>query len=271
MAQDSRKPSVFGDLRVIENFESKLLGNKRAIRIYLPSGYATSRSRRYSVLYMHDGQNLFDGMTSYIPNKEWRVDETTTSLADAGLAEPLIVVGIDNAGIKRGDEYLPTSAKLGDSRVGGQAELYTRFVVEELMPYVNKNYRTRTEPDRTGVCGSSFGGVISYYMATTRPKVFGRAGIVSPSLWWDDEWMTRDAKTMGKKLPVRMWVDMGTAEQGGDKQLVSFSAALKSKGWLSGRDLVTYIEQGGQHNEDAWAKRFGMMLMYLFPARSKHA
>ncbi|HVL39797.1 MAG TPA: alpha/beta hydrolase-fold protein, partial [Fimbriimonadaceae bacterium] len=114
-----RRQSLTGDIRHHRDFESKILGNKRNLIVYLPPDYA-KQTRRYPVVYLHDGQNVFDGLTSYIPNQEWRADEAAEALIRAELIEPLILVGIDNAGIARGDEYLPTRTKFGDNEAGGK-------------------------------------------------------------------------------------------------------------------------------------------------------
>lgn len=263
-----RKPSVHGDLRLIEGFESKILGNKRTLRILLPEGYDKDSRARYAVFYMHDGQNLFDGMTSFIPNKEWRVDETTYALAKSKLVEPLIVVGIDNAGAARGDEYLPTQDTLNNTKLGGQADGFTRFVVEEVMPYVNKTFRTKTGPTDTGVGGSSFGGVISLHMALTRSDVFGKAAVFSPSLWWDNKVMIQRVKDLAQRRKFKVWLDAGTREGDTDGLVTQLSGVMETKGWGLGRDLACFIDEGAEHNEDAWARRLLSALTFLFPAKA---
>ncbi|MBS1723886.1 MAG: alpha/beta hydrolase [Armatimonadetes bacterium] len=264
-----RVRSVVGDLRIEPAFHSKVLGNDRPIRVWLPPSYGSSPSRRYPVLYMHDGQNVFDGMTSYLPNIEWRVDETGTALMQSRLVDELIIVGIDNAGMARADEYLPTRLKRDDGGAwGGNADKYLRFVTDEVMPWVDKTYRTKKGPANTGLCGSSFGGVVTLYMGLQRPDVFGRIAVVSPSLWWDDQLMTKRVAELPKKLPLRIWIDMGTKE-GADSvdQLKRMEGTLQKKGWTLGKDLACYVDTGAVHNEDAWAKRMGMILEFLFPAK----
>src|SRR5258705_10465824 len=149
--------------------------------VYLPPGYEASKRKSYSVFYLHDGQNLFDGATSFIPGQEWRVDETAQRLIDAGKIEPLIIVGINNAGKDRIDEYTPAAdAKY---KAGGKANLYGRMLVEELKPFIDAHYRTRQGAAHTGVGGSSLGGLVSLYLSLKYPRVFGRAAVVSPSVW----------------------------------------------------------------------------------------
>ncbi|RYG49092.1 alpha/beta hydrolase, partial [bacterium] len=162
---DARVSSVVGDLRIERKFVSKILGNERDLRVWLPPGYEKEPRRRFPVTYLHDGQNVFDGMTSFIPNQEWRADETVKALSDAGLLPPMILVGIDNAGAARGDEYLPTRKEYG-----GKADLYGRFLLEEVMPFVDKTYRTKKGPRETALVGSSFGGVITAYLGLRHPE-----------------------------------------------------------------------------------------------------
>jgi predicted alpha/beta superfamily hydrolase len=142
-----RQQTLTGEFRAHPKFHSKFLPADRDVLVYLPPGYDRDRSRRYPVLYMHDGQNLFDGSTSFIPGMEWRVDETAQALIESGAIEPLIIVGIYNTGNLRVDEYTPTA----DARykAGGKAALYGRLIVEELKPFIDARYRTRREASAT--------------------------------------------------------------------------------------------------------------------------
>ncbi len=251
---------------------SQILNNTRDLLVLLPEDYDKVPSARYPVLYMHDGQNLFNGKTSYIPNQEWRVDEASRALARAGAVQKLIIVGVPNMGADRANEYLPTAATMGRGAqretMGGKADLYGRFLIEEVKPLVDTTYRTKKGPADTGLCGSSFGGIITLHLGMTRPDVFGRLGVVSPSLWWDNGVMQR--KMEAHKFPwrVKLWMDMGTAE-GTDAVIRTRKLAetLAGKGMKQGRDFNYYEEEGGQHNEAAWARRFGEILLYLFPKR----
>jgi predicted alpha/beta superfamily hydrolase len=216
---------------------------------------------------MQDGQNVFDGATSYIPNQEWRADETTEMLTRAGLIEPLIVVAIPNGGMERGNEYLPTQATMGTNKVGGKADLYTRMVADEIRPLINRTFRTKTDAKSTGVAGSSFGGIIALHMGMSRPDVFGKVCAMSPSLWWDNRVMLSRAskwKSGGQKV----WVDIGTGEgEGAVKDVLDFQAVMSKAGWKN-RDFATLIEPGAKHNETAWAGRLAASLLFLFPPKS---
>ncbi len=266
--QGARIHSVQGDLEIVKGFVSRILSNSRDIRILLPEGYERDATRRYPVLYLNDGQNLFDGTTSFLPNKEWRVDETSRALAEAGLVEKLIIVGVDNAGTERANEYLPTRQRMDNGEEwGGKAELYGKFLTDELMPYVNKRFRTKTGPRFTGLGGSSFGGVLTLDLGLKHPDFFGRLAVVSPSLWWDDQVMLRQVKAIAKRPDLKIWLDVGTKEGANSvSQTLAVRDALVNKGWRLGQSLACVVDQGAVHNEDAWAARFGMVLMFLFPA-----
>ncbi|HEY0868486.1 MAG TPA: alpha/beta hydrolase-fold protein [Fimbriimonas sp.] len=262
-----RVPSLTGRIEDVAEFESKALGNKRNLHVYLPPGYEANPRRKYPVLYVHDGQNVFNGATSYLPNKEWRLDETAEALIGAGLIEPLIIVGIDNAGIERANEYLPTRFKprWSDSEMGGKADLYGKMLVEEIKPFIDRRYRTRSDARSTGLMGSSFGGVVTYYLGITHPNVFSRLGVVSPSVWVDDYLLVKKTHALKGKLPLKIWLDMGTQEgPEATKDAQTLKRALNLKGWRDGKDLAYYEEGFAQHNEDAWARRSPAILMFLF-------
>jgi predicted alpha/beta superfamily hydrolase len=263
----ARKSSIIGNVKAHPDFESKIMGNKRNIWVYLPPGYDKEPRRRYPVLYMHDGQNVFDGMTSYIPNLEWRADEAAEALIKAKAVEPLIIVAVSNAQMDRANEYLPTRRKWRDTEMGGRADSYGKFLTDELMPFVNKAYRTKTGPMNTGLCGSSFGGVVTLHLGLTRPDAFARLAVVSPSLWWDDKVLIKAVRALPKKLGEKVWVDIGT-EEGPDSvaNTLELRDAMVTKGWKEGKDLLVYVDGGAAHNEGAWASRFGEILMWLFPA-----
>jgi predicted alpha/beta superfamily hydrolase len=180
-----RTHTLTGDIRVHKNFHSKILNNDRDILVYLPPDYQAQTKERYPVFYLNDGQNLFDGATSFIPGQEWRVDETAEALIKSGQIKPLIIVGIYNAGKDRVNEYTPVQ----DSKykAGGQADLYGRMLVEELKPFIDQTYRTKRAATDTGLGGSSLGGIVSLYLGLKYENVFGHLAIVSPSVWFADK------------------------------------------------------------------------------------
>jgi predicted alpha/beta superfamily hydrolase len=263
IAQNQRVVSLTGNIEKLVGFESKTLQNRRNISVYLPPQYDLDKLRRFPVLYMHDGQNVFDGSTSYIPNQEWRADEAAEALINAGLIEPIIIVGIDNGQAARADEYLPWRIKMGSNEGGGKADLYGKMLTEEVMPLVNAKYRTKTGAANTGLLGSSFGGVITSYLGVTRPDVFGKLGIVSPSVWVNGRELLKTVKPL--KNRQRIWIDMGTKEGSG---AVADARALfdsyKAAGWREGKDITLVIDGNAEHNELAWSRRIMSILSYLF-------
>jgi predicted alpha/beta superfamily hydrolase len=247
-----------------EKFRSRFLSNERDLIVYLPPEYLEQERRRFPVFYLHDGQNLFDGTTSYIPGMDWRVDETADELITNRLVEPLIIVGIYNTGEHRLKEYTPTEdAKLG----GGNANLYGRMLVEEIKPLINARYRTLDDPMHTGTGGSSLGGLASLYLGFTYPHVFGKVAALSPSVWWNKKAILRIVSEAAPKPRLKIWLDIGTRES---PTAVSDTERLRdlllNKGWTLGGDLHFCEVRGARHNEAAWAERVGPMLEYLFPA-----
>lgn len=263
-------PTLTGTIRLHQNFHSKILNNERHVIVYLPPAYAQNKSQRYPVFYMHDGQNLFDGATSYIPGQEWRVDETAQALIAAGKVEPLIIVGVYNAGKDRINEYTP--AVDATYKMGGGADLYGRMLVEELKPFIDKEYRTRRDAAHTGLGGSSLGGLVSLYLGLKYSKVFGRLAVVSPSVWFADHHIVRYVEALSRKPKVRIWLDLGTKEGESPQRAQETVAgarllrdALMKRGWQSGKDLKYFEAEGAEHNERAWAARTGQILEFLFP------
>ena len=261
----TRVTSLTGNIKIHEGFASKALGNSRTISVYLPPGYDDAKSRQYPVLYMHDGQNVFDGMRSFIPNQEWKADESAESMINAKLIEPIIIVAIDNGGMKRADEFLPTAAKMGSNTSGGNANAYGKMLVEEIKPFIDKTYRTQTDAAHTALCGSSFGGIVTLHLGLTYPDVFGKLGICSPSVWWDHKVVLKEVEQLAKHARQRVWIDAGTGEGGGmDTDAKLLAAEFEKKGWTQGKDLILWIDAHAQHNEAAWARRLPSILTYFF-------
>lgn len=264
--------TLTGEIRSHKAFHSSILNNDRDLVVYLPPGYEANQKKRYAVLYLHDGQNLFDGATSFIPGKEWRVDETSQALISAGKIQPLIIVGINNTGKDRINEYTP--AEDARYKMGGKADLYGRMLVEELKPLIDANYRTIKDAEHTGLGGSSLGGLVSLYLGLKYPNVFGRLAVVSPSVWFADKQIVNYANSLKVKPITRIWMDMGTKEGGNAEEAqraISDARLLRDmlerKGWKAGKDLKYFEAEGAQHNESAWAERVEPMLTFLFPKK----
>jgi len=261
---DEQRPHTFtGTFRMHEGVRSRFLASEHDVIVYLPPGYEEDIERRYPVLYMQDGQNLFDASTSFAG--EWRLDEAAEQMIAAGLVAPLIIVGVYNAGAYRVDEYTPTrdSAK----RAGGKADRYGRMLVEELKPFIDSEYRTLPEPRSTGIGGSSLGGLVSLYLALKYSGIFWNVAVLSPSVWWDNRFIVRRVRALNAAPPLRVWLSTGTAE--GDGVVAGARRvrdALVAKGWTEGESLHYEEIEGGRHSESAWADVAPAMLHFLYPA-----
>ncbi len=245
-------------------FVSAFLPTPRDVMIALPPDYVTTL-HAYPVLYLQDGQNLFDGSTSFVKESFWDVQTTMDRLIGEGAIEPLIVVGVYNTGIDRMDEYTPMRDRnLG----GGNAELYGRLLVEELKPWIDRTYRTLDGPAHTGVGGSSLGGLVSLYLGFAWPHVFGRLAVLSPSVWWAQGGMLQYVRRTRPEPRPRIWLDMGLSE--GPTMINKcdeLHRLLERRGWREGVDMRYLRVEGGRHNEAAWAQRVDPFLRFLFPPR----
>jgi predicted alpha/beta superfamily hydrolase len=253
-------PAPAPTLRRHPRVASAFLAHARDIVVYLPPGYDTLEAP-CPVLYLHDGQNLFEPARAHVPGQHWRVGETVDALVSAGTIPPLIVVGIDNTGTSRIQEYTPTT----DSRLGGgHADDYGRFIVDELKPFVERTYRVRTDAPGVALGGSSLGALVTLHIGLARPTVFGALVAMSPSVWWDRRVILSTIRRTRPRPAVRIWADMGTAE--GRRALDDarmLKAALVGAGWTVGRDLHYAEYEGATHSEMAWADRFGAVLTWL--------
>lgn len=254
-------------LRKHPAFTSEFLTEPRDVVVYVPLGYEDDAERRYPVLYMHDGQNLFEGATAFVPGQDWHVKDTADELIKAGVIEPLIIVGIYNTGEHRADDYTPTRDR--KHRAGGAAALYGRMLTQELKTFVDGNYRTLPDPANTGLGGSSLGGLVTLYLGLQNPDVFGKLAVLSPSVWWDNRVILKIVRMTDPKPRLSIWLDIGTGEGG---KTVRDARALRDElvraGWVIGQDLIYAEVPDAGHNELAWAQRVGPFLQYLFPARS---
>lgn len=254
--------TLTGEFRTHESFHSRHLEHDHTIVVALPPGYGNEEGRRYPVLYLHDGQNVFDRATSV--GEEWRVDETVHELVSKGEIAPLIVVGVWNTGVHRIDEYAPTSDP--EKGGGGHADDYGKMLVQELKPFIDREYLTLPSAASTGLGGSSLGGLLTMHLGLRYPTVFSRLAVMSPSVWWDDRVILREVEALPSKLPQRIWLDSGTNE--GEETITNSRAlrdALVAKGWVEGQDLAYHEAEGGEHNERSWSERVPLMLKFLFP------
>jgi predicted alpha/beta superfamily hydrolase len=246
----------FGKLTIVKDFASPQLNNQRALRIYLPPSYDENPAKRYPVLYMHDGQNLFDPKTASF-GTAWEVGKAINHLVALGSMDEVIVVGIDNTP-DRIPEYTPCcDPKYG----GGKLDAYTHFIVDTVKPYIDHSYRTLPGKDNTAIMGSSLGGIASVYIAERYPQVFSKAGGMSSSFWWNKGALI---SSVPERVPVKFYLDAGTQDDGLEDS-TRMRDAMLARGWRDGTDLMFYKMEGGRHNEASWAARVAKPLVWFFP------
>jgi predicted alpha/beta superfamily hydrolase len=246
-----------GDIRILAGVFSPELANARDVQVYLPASYERS-GRHYPVIYMHDGQNLFDTAASFAG--EWGVDDTLERLGPEGVE--VIIVAVPNMGERRIDEYSP----FRDPRKGGgRGEAYLQFLVRTLKPAVDQQFRTRHEPTHTGLMGSSLGGLISLYGFLHYPGVFGFAGVMSPALWFADRAIFEDAALRGP-WTGKIYLDIGTSEGRPAVRDARQMARVLRRTTARPRLNLMYVEgRGAGHHESAWAGRFERAIRFLLP------
>jgi predicted alpha/beta superfamily hydrolase len=260
--------TLTGNIEQHPAFASRLLRNERDVLVYLPRGYRRSTRRRYPVLYLHDGQNVFDAATAF-NGVEWNVDESAQRLTNRRLMEPIIIVAVANRGEERIHEYAPTRGVIDSSgkrkkRSRGLLRNYGRFLIEELKPFIDRQYRTRPEGEFTGLGGSSLGGLATLALGLWFPEIFQRLAVMSPSIWWDDCVIYRLVDELEEKPPLKIWLDTGTNEPGWERARV-LRDKLVERGWRVYDDLQYVEVEGADHSEGAWAFRFEAVLRFLFP------
>lgn len=254
--------SASGNVKLVsETFRIPQLNRERGIWIYLPQGYDENK-QRYPVLYMQDGQNLFDAAIA--PYGEWRIDELLDSIIADG-APPCIVVGIANGGTNRMSEYNPypfvyQQDSTTDQVFAAEGDAYLEFVIQTLKPFIDSHYRTLTSRENTAIAGSSMGGVISYYAALKYPGVFGKAGIFSPAFWTAPA-LDQLTGAIGTALQGKYFFYMGGKE--GEKYLDAMEKMAEKLGLLSSSMIYTAIDPDGKHNEAAWQKWFVEFYMWI--------
>ncbi|RZA25877.1 MAG: alpha/beta hydrolase [Lysobacteraceae bacterium] len=265
------KSTASGDLQV-HTLKSAIFGNERKVRVLLPAGYgdAANKDRRYPVLYLLDGQNVFDACLSDVSHHEWSADETVRQLVADRKIPPLIVVGVDHAGKDRAREYLPYKDFVGNGDMEEPAgKQFPDFMTREVMPLVDGAYRTLPGPTNTGIGGSSYGGAASLYALLAKPNTFGYGLIESPVLWIGMGQLVRDTHPLAA-MPRKVFVAFGGKEASDPvirEKLIGFVRLLESNFHAAGYDATNYrtvIEADAEHTEAAWEERLPGALTFLF-------
>jgi predicted alpha/beta superfamily hydrolase len=250
----------------IAAFRSECLNNERDIFVYLPPGYEQQQARAYPVLYVHDGQNIFSDAYN---GQSWELHNVCDRLIAEGRIEELIIVAIANMGPERNSEFAHNGSFAAMLNYPCRGELYERFLVEELKPYIDQTYRTKPESRHTALMGSSRGGLVTYHIGFRRPDIFGKLAMISPYFaQYDEEEMKHDPmiQTFDHKCPLQLWIDTGGME-GMTVQVPHVRGMVEhfiKLGYRSGEDLMFCYEPDAEHNEEAWRRRVHAPLIYFF-------
>jgi len=256
-----KKSTASKNVKVIDTaFFIPQLKRTRRVWIYLPETYEAS-TVRFPVIYMQDGQNIFDDATSF--GGEWGVDEYLDSLGTD--SEKFLVVAVDNGGSKRQNEYCPYNFKLAGNAAGsksnkGEGKAYADFLVKTLKPHIDKVYRTDIRKESTVVAGSSMGGLISFYAVLKYPAVFGAAAVFSPSFWLTPK-IFEDIKTKGKNVSSKFYFCAGKLE--GESMVSDTRKAYEEMKKVSKSKMELVIRDGGEHNEASWKREFPLFYEWL--------
>ncbi|HXB75018.1 MAG TPA: alpha/beta hydrolase-fold protein [Candidatus Acidoferrales bacterium] len=264
VAAQQRRCTTVGDLEIV-TFASKVFPAPRSLRVLLPAGYRLpgSHDRRYPVLYMNDGQNLFDVCTTMYGGEEWRLDETVEELTAQGKIKPMIVVGIDNGGRRlRPKEYLPyVDDTLTPREPNPEGRLYPGFLLDEVVPFVERHYRVVPGARHRVLGGSSYGAGIALYAAIKRPRAFEGLLLESPSIYAEDYRLLKEAADT-RTWPRRIYIGTGTVQE--PVADVRKLEALLQKAGLGRDRLYVVVREGAAHSEKWWAERLPDALQFLF-------
>ncbi len=251
-------------------FTSSILGNTRGVWVYLPPSYNENTLATFPVVYMHDGQNLFDPAAAFGGNT-WQIGQTMDAAAEDGSIAEAIIVGPENTS-DRIAEYTPVTDPTTPTTDGAKGALYLQMLITELKPKIDATYRTVTDRDHTFMMGSSLGGLITAYASVERADVYGGFGVMSPSTWWDNSWILGEVATMPMHAvhPNRVYLDSGNAGASNDDvtQTAQLDAQYQSVGFVQGSTLDYLVQNGGQHSEIYWAQRAPGALAFLVGPRA---
>lgn len=254
---------------------SVYLGLTRRLTVWVPPGGRRPGAGRFPVLYLNDGQNLFEPERAFA-GRTWRVPQTALRLVRRRRVPPLLIVGIDHGGARRGREYLPVNDELNPSASDPLGREYAEFVTREVMPFIARHYPVAHGASNTGFGGSSYGAVAALHTAMIKPGVFGRLLLESPSLYVGREHLLARA-TQVARWPGRIYLGVGTRETSRTERdeetvnnVIKLERVLRGAG-LGPRRLRVVVQEGGTHSEDAWADRLPQALEFLFDGRQPAA
>lgn len=253
-----------GDIQIFRDVQSHAEGFPRTVRVFTPTRYRTEPHERFGVLYMQDGQNVFEHPES-ARQPTWRANEALERLVASGELGPWMIVAVDH-GLGRFEDYSPWDEPRVDVKARG--ETYARFLRHELKPWVDSTFRTRPEPEWTAVCGSSLGGLISLYLHLRHGDVFPRVAALSPSVMWSGETIFREW-TEHPRTPARIYIDAGEHEHfegiftmAYGEKVAAFCRQLQGMGYAEW-ELRCVLEPGGQHTEADWQRRLPDALRWV--------
>jgi enterochelin esterase-like enzyme len=258
-------PSPHPRLRLHRAFASHYLPDKRDLIVYVPPGYDKHPERTYPVLYLQDGQNLFDPRTSFIPGRTWEVREHADEAIRVGEVEPLIIVGIYNTERRLAEYTHERDWQMG----GGEAAQYGLTLTREILPFIASQYRVKKDREGTGLGGSSLGGLVSLYLGLRYATWFGKLAVLSPSVWWNHKSILGYINERAPEIWDRpkLWLDVGEKEgRRAIQDAETLNRRLKANHWRPGETLHFEKVPGGTHDEASWSRRVRPMLKFLFPA-----
>ena len=239
----------------LKNYKTTNLNNGRDIYVYLPPDYSKNRGQNYPVLYMHDGQNLYDPSRAFM-GQTWEAEKTLNTLIKAKKIPPILVVGIDNTSDRISEYTHDADPGYG----GGEALKYLRLIVN-LKSQVDQTYRAQKGPASTAILGSSLGGLVSLYAGITYPHVFGNIAALSPSIWWNSK-SIMNLYAQAIDLPLKIYLDSGTLGGERPRDVTKFKDSLIAK--YNPQNIKVLIQKGAHHSEYFWAQRLPEALQFLF-------
>ncbi len=240
------------------------------IHIYKPPSYHENYAKAYPVIYIHDGQNLFDPEFAF-GGRTWSVDQAINRMLGEGLMDEVIAVGVFNRGAGRLNDYTPSfDPNFLGIGAGGGANQYADFLINEIKPFIDTEFRTLPQPRHTGLMGASLGGLVSLYIARRWPFVFSKVASLSSSFWWNNRNLLQDVVQSNKFVPLKIYLDVGTQNDGLPETRAMYQALIQL-GYRPGTDLFYFVAHQHAHNETFWGRRVHLPLRLLYPAWSTFA